>query len=125
PFGAATSRSASLLDLLVRLDRLHEAEIFQTVRIAVETGVFRGDVSQLFATAYFHLPQELEREIREAKFEVLGLFSIEGPGSLVQDFEKRWADPLKRNAILEAARLVESKPEMLAASSHILGVARK
>jgi len=122
-FVAGISRYAALLDLLVRLGRLHEPQVFEIVKTAVETGVFRGQ--RLFTIAYFHVPQELAQEVHEAGLEMSALLNVEGPGFLVSDFEERWADPLKRNAILEAARLVESKEEMLAASSHILAVARK
>jgi ubiquinone/menaquinone biosynthesis C-methylase UbiE len=124
-FAAAISRYAALLDLLVRADRLHEPEIFGIVREAVETGVFRLREPTLFTTAYFHLPEEFAQEIKEAGFELASLFNIEGPGFMLQDFESHWADPPRRKIILETARLVESKPEMLAASAHILAAARK
>ena len=124
-FAAAISRYAALFDLLIRLGKLHEPEIFRIVSEAVETGIFRGQVSQLFTTAYFHLPQELRQEVLDVGLELSALLNVEGPGFLIKDFESSWADPLKREAILQAARLVESKQEMLAASSHILAVARK
>jgi ubiquinone/menaquinone biosynthesis C-methylase UbiE len=124
-FVAAISRYAALFDLLVRLGRLHEPEVFGIVSEAVETGVFRGQVSRLFTTAYFHLPQELAQEVAEVGFELSALLNVEGPGFLLNDFAGSWADPHKRKAILDAARLVESKAEMLAVSSHILAVARK
>jgi ubiquinone/menaquinone biosynthesis C-methylase UbiE len=124
-FVAAISRYAALLDLLIRLDRLHEPEIFQMVRDVVESGVFRGTTSNLFTTAYFHLPEELRGEVADAGFAVSAVLNIEGPGCLLTDFESRWADPQRRETILQVARLLESKPEMLAASSHILAVARK
>ena len=47
-----------------------------------------------------------------------------GPGFLVADFERRWADPLQRETMLWAAEVVESEPEILAASSHLLAVAQ-
>jgi SAM-dependent methyltransferase len=124
-FVAVISRYAALFDLLVRLGRLHEPEVFGIVKEAVETGVFRGHLSGLFTTAYFHLPQELAQEVLEVGFELSALLNIEGPGFLLSDFAANWSDPQKRKAILDAARLVESKDEMLAASSHILAVARK
>ncbi|HEV3363439.1 MAG TPA: methyltransferase, partial [Acidimicrobiia bacterium] len=52
------------------------------------------------------------------------ILSIEGPGFLVEDFERRWADPVQRETMLWAAEVVESEPEMLAASSHLLAVGR-
>ena len=124
-FAAAISRYAALFDLLVRADLLHDPEIFRLVEHVVETGVFHGQVSQLFTTAYFHLPAELAEEVSAAGFELKALLNIEGPGFLLHDFEARWADPVKRKTVLDAARLVEAKPELLSASSHILAVAQK
>jgi SAM-dependent methyltransferase len=123
-FAAGIFRYAALLDLLIRLDRLHEEAVAEMVRKAVQTGVFEGQVEGLFTTAYFHLPSELAEEVAVAGFEVTELFNIEGPGFMVSDFEGRWAEPSRREALLEAARLVETEPTMMGASSHLLAVAR-
>jgi 2-polyprenyl-3-methyl-5-hydroxy-6-metoxy-1,4-benzoquinol methylase len=123
-FVAAISRFAALFDLLVRLDRLHQGDVFAVVADAVATGVFRGYEVGLFTTAYFHRPSELRDEAREAGFTPLGLFNVEGPGFIIQDFVQRWSDPAKQAALLQAARLVEEEPEMLAAAGHLLLVAR-
>jgi ubiquinone/menaquinone biosynthesis C-methylase UbiE len=123
-FAAAISRFAALFDLLVRLDRLHEDDVFPVVAEAVATGVFRGSEGGLFTTAYFHRPSELRDEAREAGFAPMALFNIEGPGFIVHDFPERWSDPARRETLLLAARLVEEEPEMLAAASHLLLVGR-
>jgi SAM-dependent methyltransferase len=122
-FAAAISRFAGLFDLLVRLDRLHEPTILATVEAAVETGVFHGSEGGLFTTAYFHLPGDLRAEIVEAGFGVDGLFNVEGPGFVVGDFAERWRDEQRRECLLRAARLVETEPSVLGASSHLLAVA--
>lgn len=122
-FASAISRFAALLDILVRLDRLHEPGVMGAVTDAVETGAFHGGRHGLFTNAYFHLPGELRREVVDAGFIGAEVYNIEGPGFLVGDFEQRWADPTRKQALLEAARLVEAEPEMLAAASHLLAVA--
>jgi 2-polyprenyl-3-methyl-5-hydroxy-6-metoxy-1,4-benzoquinol methylase len=124
-FAAAISRFAALFDLLVRLDRLHEDDVFQVVARAVATGAFRGSEGGLFTTAYFHRPSELRDEARDAGLTPVGLFNIEGPGFIVHDFPERWSDPARREALLQAARLVEADSDLLAASSHLLLVARR
>jgi SAM-dependent methyltransferase len=124
-FVAAISRFAALFDLLVRLNRLHEDDVFAAVADAVVTGVFHGSEGGLFTTAYFHRPSELREEVGEAGFNALGLFNVEGPGFVVHDFTERWSDPATRDALLAAARLVEEEPEMLAAASHLLLVGRR
>lgn len=123
-FAAAIARFAAVLDLLVRLDRLHEPEIFRAAADSVETGVFRGAEGGLFTTAYFHLPRELLSEMAEAGFAECDLLNVEGPGFLVPDFEARWTDSDRREAILRAARLVEGELEGLAAASHLIAVGR-
>jgi ubiquinone/menaquinone biosynthesis C-methylase UbiE len=125
-FAAAISRFAALLDLLVNLDRLHEPDVYAIVEHSVKTGAFRGPgEAGLFTTSYFHLPSELAVEVAEAGFEEPEVFSIEGPGFLVPNFEERWSDPQRRDAMLRAAQLVEEEPEMLGAASHLLVVARE
>lgn len=125
-FAAAISRFAALIDLLVRLGRLHEPGVFQLVEESVRTGVFPGPgEAELFTSAYFHLPEDLAPEVEEAGFDSARVVPIEGPGAWIQDFEERWADPARKKVMLDAARLVEDEPDMLAASSHLLAIARK
>jgi SAM-dependent methyltransferase len=124
-FAAGISRASALLDLLVRLDRLHEPGRLEVVAEAVRTGEFRGSQHGMFTDAYFHRPSELRREVAGAGFADAEVLNVEGPGFLVPDFERRWADPHRRRALLDAARLVESDPEMLGTAGHLLAVARR
>jgi hypothetical protein len=62
--------------------------------------------------------------VAEAGFSDVQLLNVEGPGFLVADFERRWAHPAQRETMLSTAEVVESKPEMLAASGHLLAFAR-
>lgn len=123
-FAAAISRFAALLDMLVRLDNVHEEGVLEVVTSAVETGEFRGADRGLFTNAYFHRADELLAELGEAGFEGGRVFNIEGPGFLVSNFADRWSDPARREAMLAAARLVEAEPSTIGASSHLLAVAR-
>jgi SAM-dependent methyltransferase len=123
-FAAAISRFAALLDLLVRADALHEPGIIPLVEHAIQTGVFDGSGAGLFTTAYFHRPPELKQEVTAAGFHECEVVQVEGPGFMVADFERRWADDGRREAMLHAARLVESEPEMMGAASHLMAVAR-
>lgn len=125
-FAAAISRFAALLDLLVNWNRIHEPEVFELVERSVRTGVFSGPgEGGLFTTSYFHLPGELAEETSEAGFGDVELFQIEGPGFLAPDLSERWKDPARKNALIEAARLIEQEPDILALSSHLLAVARR
>jgi SAM-dependent methyltransferase len=125
-FAAAISRFAALLDLLVNWNKIHEPGVFELVEESVRTGIFAGPgQGGLFTTSYFHLPSELAEEVSEAGFRDVEIFQIEGPGFLVADFSDRWNDPVRKEALLRAARLVELEPEMRGASSHLLAVARR
>jgi ubiquinone/menaquinone biosynthesis C-methylase UbiE len=78
-----------------------------------------------FTTSYFHLPHELEAEVRAAGFATLELVGVEGPGWLLADLDARWRDPEERERLLWAARAIEREPTLLGLSPHVLVVARK
>jgi ubiquinone/menaquinone biosynthesis C-methylase UbiE len=124
-FAAAISRFAALLDLLVAYDRFHEPEVQPIVTDAVRIGVFTGADADLgFATAYLHQPRELAAEVAAAGFVDVRVRGIEGAASLTPDLAERWRHPEQREALLHAARLTASDPEILAVSSHLLAAAR-
>ena len=74
---------------------------------------------------YFHPAGRLADEAMAAGLTVEGVFGVEGPGCLVTDLDTRWTDPAQRQAILDAARVVEAEPDMTGASHHTLVVARR
>ncbi|WP_143517194.1 class I SAM-dependent methyltransferase [Pseudonocardia sp. MH-G8] len=77
-----------------------------------------------FTTAYLHRADELADEMREAGLREVGVHGVEGPlGSVLRALEDGpAADRLP--AALRAARLLEDDPALLAASAHLLGIAR-
>jgi len=121
----AISRFAALLDQLIRLDRFHEPA--ETARIAeiTRSGVLPAREGGVFTTAYMHLPRELRSEVSEVGFEAVSVVAVEGPGYLVGNFDERWSDDARREALLTAARLSEADPEMLAVGSHLMAVAHR
>jgi SAM-dependent methyltransferase len=85
-----------------------------------------GDHPRWFTTAYFHRPDELEREIAAAGFDVTALVAVEG--ALGAAAEARaldaWLDdPGRREILLRAIRRVEDEPSLLGASPHLLALA--
>ena len=78
-----------------------------------------------FTTSYFHLPHELEAEVRAAGFATLELVGVEGPAWLLPDLDARWRDPAERERLLWAARALEREPTLLGLSAHVLVVGRK
>jgi SAM-dependent methyltransferase len=125
-FAAAISRFASLLDGLRGPVFEHEA-FARIVERDLADGQHRNEtgVADFFTTAFFHRPPELEDEVREAGFALLGLFAVEGPGALVAGFRERWQDPAARARLLDLVRRVEREPALLGASPHLLAVGRR
>lgn len=122
---AGIARFSFLLDLLVVRDQIHEAGLLELVAHAVATGEFLGGECGFFTNAYLHFPEELSQEIRTARLADPQIFSIEGCGCLVPDFAARWKDPQRREALLEAVRLIEAEPSIQAAAGHLLAIADK
>lgn len=121
-FVAAIARFTTLMNLLIRADRLHEPAVFDVAIESAHTGVFRGSVDDLFTTAYFHLPDELIEEMEDAGFPAGQVFNVEGPGFFVADITERWTDPARREALVRTARAVESEPALQATGGHLLAV---
>lgn len=122
---AGISRYASLLDLL-RLgidDPRFSALVSQDLR----SGRHSNPTERLeyFTKAFFHRPDELSRELRQAGFEDVRLLPIEGPGWLARDFDERWADPARREELLGWLREIEDDPALLGVSAHLLALGRQ
>lgn len=79
-----------------------------------------------FTTAYFHRPDELERELAAAGFDVTALVAVEGAVGAAAETHAldAWLDdPGKRETLLRAIRRVEAEPSLLGASPHLLALA--
>ena len=122
---AAVGRFASLLDGVTD-DLLSDPDYAAIVARDLRDGQHRNPTERnYFTTAYFHLPRELEDEVREAGFERVELLGVEGPGWMLADLQARWADPVRRQQILDAARAIEREPTLMGLHAHILAVGRK
>ena len=81
-----------------------------------------------FTTAYFHRPDELEREVADAGFDVTALVAIEGAVGAAAETRAldAWLDdPGRREVLLRAIRRVEAEPSLLGASPHVMAVATR
>lgn len=125
-FAAAISRFASLLDGLVR-GFLDDPAFAAIVERDLADGQHRnpGGRPEYFTTAFFHRPEDLRAEVEEAGLVVDALVGVEGPGWLLPDFDRRWADDRWRRLMLQAARGVEHEPSAACLSAHLLAVARR
>jgi len=125
-FAAAISRFASLLDGLRGAVFEHDA-FLPIVERDLEDGQHRNHTgrAEFFTTAFFHHPDELAAEVKDAGFELGGVFAVEGLGAFLPDFRARWADEAARERLLGLLRRVESEPALLGASPHLLAVGRR
>ena len=116
---AAISRHAPLLDMAVR-DRLDD-ESEPVLREIITNG--RHDPRLGFTTAYLHLVEELADEMREAGLHGVRVYGVEGPlAPVVIALEREGTANLL--PALRTARLLDEDPALVAASPHLLGIAR-
>ena len=121
----AINRFASLYDGLNR-GWLDDTPFVEMLSRTLKDGQHRNPKDRdYFTTAFFHLPEELESEVREAGFVADELLAVQGPGVLANDLEERLADPAKRETLLALIRYVETERSLLGISPHIVVVAEK
>ncbi|MFF3165151.1 class I SAM-dependent methyltransferase [Streptomyces sp. NPDC003273] len=120
---AAINRYASLFEH-VTYAHLHKERIHDSVSKILETAIYDG--VRGFTVSYFHRAEELVAELVAAGLTGVQVFGIEGPAwSLVKAAEQQPGEGPTDDLItsaLAAARMAESYPELLAASSHLLAV---
>ena len=79
-----------------------------------------------FTTAYFHHPDELPSEVRDAGLVPDRVVMTESPLWMMgTDLDALLAEPSAVDPMLDLLRQVESEPSLLGASSHLLTVARR
>jgi ubiquinone/menaquinone biosynthesis C-methylase UbiE len=122
---AAISRFASLIDGLSR-GFFRDARFRGIIAADLKSGRHTNSTGELdyFTTAYFHRPEELSTEAREAGFQNPKLLSVEGPVWSTAHFLDIWKDVGLREDLLEFLSSIESEPSILGASAHILVVAQ-
>jgi SAM-dependent methyltransferase len=123
---AAISRWASAVDGLLT-GVLSSPDFGRIVADDLATGVHRnpGRNPDWFATAYFHEPEALAAEVRDAGLVVDGPVAVEGIAGLAWDIERMLDDPEVRERVLEVVRRTEREPALIGASSHLLVAGRR
>ncbi len=122
----AINRFASLLDGLTE-GYVDDPDFVPILRRDLVDGQHRGlaDDFGYFTTGYFHRPDELEAEVREAGFEPLGTYAVQGPGAVATDLDGRMSDPAKRAQLLDLIRSVEAERTLLGMSAHFVVAATR
>lgn len=123
---AGISRFASLIDGL-KWGFFADGEFRKVVAADLASGQHRNPVNHpaYFTTAYFHRPEELAAEVRNAGFHDAKIIAVEGPVWSATRFEEAWNDPAQREKLMEFLSLIEQEPAILGASAHLLAVAKR
>jgi ubiquinone/menaquinone biosynthesis C-methylase UbiE len=122
---AAICRFASLIDGLAS-GFIRDPEFRKIVAADLATGQHRNPTGHLayFTTAYFHPPEGLAAEVREAGFGDVRVLAVEGPAWSAAEFPHVWSDPAQRDSLLAFLSSIEEEPALLGASAHLIAVAR-
>lgn len=125
-FVAAVCRFASLIDGLSS-GFFEDAAFRKIVAADLASGQHRNPTNrpQYFTTAYFHRPEDLAAEVRQAGFGDVQVLAVEGPAWSTAVFRKAWGDPVQRQSLMEFLSLIEREPSLLGASAHLLAVAHR
>jgi hypothetical protein len=133
-FAAAISRFASLVDNLTAPSPgadlpgvLADPAVERMVRQDLAGGPHRNPTSafQYFTTAFFHHPDELAAEVRDAGLALVDLLPLESLGVFTSGFARAWADAGRRETLLDLIRSIEREPSLLGVSPHLIAVALK
>lgn len=124
-FAAAVCRFASLIDGLSS-GFFRDAEFRKIVAADLASGQHRNPMNHpaYFTTAYFHRPEDLVAEVRDAGFGDVQILAVEGPAWSAALFREVWDDPAQRESLMEFLSLIEEEPSLHGASAHIMAVAR-
>ncbi|MHC4215032.1 MAG: class I SAM-dependent methyltransferase [Planctomycetota bacterium] len=103
---------------------IYDAEYMRMIRTEVETGRRTNppDGVSTFPNAIFLLPEEVKHEIEAVRFTCEKVLGIVGPAWLVPEIDSAWNDPIKRNTMLDIARMLENEPIL---GPRILAIGRK
>ena len=131
-FTAAITRYATLLwaTTVYGSDSslLDENAFFEMIAHEVQTGhhiknpesAYRG-----IGRSYFHLPDELKREIETAGFIDTDVRGVIGPAWLAPGIDDIWEDESKRESLMRIVRLCEKEESILGLSTHLMAISRK
>ena len=103
---------------------IYDADYRRMIRTEVKTGHRTNPPNEIntLPNAFFHLPEELGRELEATGFQCEALLGVIGPAWLVPEIDTAWRDSTKRACMIEMARMLENEPVL---GPRILGVGRK
>lgn len=93
---------------------IFDADYRRMIADEVRTGLRMDPPEGVFTLpeAYFHLPEELLSEVRDAGFACERVIGVMGPGWMVPDLDASWQETDQREALMALARLTENEPAL-------------
>ena len=117
---AGISRYASTFEAL-KGQLLSNPNFEQVLENDVSTGHHRNlGHEEWFTTSYFHEPQEMVTEFKEAGITVDEILAVEGAASWITGIDEWYDDEVMRERLLRAIRRVESAPSLIGSSAHFM-----
>ncbi|ANE42456.1 class I SAM-dependent methyltransferase [Deinococcus puniceus] len=120
---AAITRTASALDgLLAGMDADPRFAAMRNHTLTTGLHLPPDPALGWFTETYFHSPAELVAEFQDAGLTNVALYAVEGLGNIVPEFDVLWADPERRERLLDLVRRTETDPHLWGVSAHLLAV---
>ncbi len=125
-FAAVISRYGSVMDGFFK-NFIDDPEFVRIMKRDIKDGQHRNPRRRpgYFTTAYFHRPEDLEAELKDAGFSDCQLLVIESILSYIPDFTKKWKNQSFRSLLLDTLKGMESDRTVLGLGGHIMGVAKR
>lgn len=123
---AAISRFASFL-YLGSNNLLHDTYIGPIIEQDIKTGKHNNPKAdpRFFTIGYYHLPGDLEQEVKEGGFKNVKVMSIEGPSILFASLKETVDDKQALASLLHFLELIETDKNIMGATSHLMAVGKK
>jgi hypothetical protein len=77
-----------------------------------------------FTTSYFHRPEELAGEIKDAGLELRQFVAASGSVKLLPGLSQRMEVPESRDHVLSVLRLLEAEPSLIGMSQNFVAIAQ-
>ena len=75
--------------------------------------------------SFFHLPEELEIEIKTAGFKNIDIRGVIGPLWLIPNLDEQWKEKIRQENILRIVRLLEKEKSIIGLSTHLVSISKK
>lgn len=125
-FAAAVSRFTSALDGSLR-GFIRDPGFMRIIERDLRTGQHRNPTNkpEYFTTAFFHHPDQLKGEIKDARFGSIKVYAVTGFGWLLPRFKQVWKDPVLKARLMSILDRTELESSLLGISDHLLAVGRR